>query len=221
MFPLGRLTIFGGRPFVGKTSFILSIARVLNAGLLYISLKEEAFKVIDAVRLQEQRKKFLKRWAFNICDIPGISVEEVECLIKNRYHTIIINYVELMNLHNNESNKNINRKEELRKIYERLDFLAKKYNRRIIGVSMLGRFENPEVPRFEECINSLNPVFRNERLIIIRDISKYGHKQPKTTTYIELLYKNLLGEEFVDRISVDKKTKSIIRLVSSKRRQLK
>lgn len=206
---------------MGKTSFILSIARVLNAGLLYISLKEEAFKVIDAVRLQEQRKKFLKRWAFNICDIPGISVEEVECLIKNRYHTIIINYVELMNLHNNESNKNINRKEELRKIYERLDFLAKKYNRRIIGVSMLGRFENPEVPRFEECINSLNPVFRNERLIIIRDISKYGHKQPKTTTYIELLYKNLLGEEFVDRISVDKKTKSIIRLVSSKRRQLK
>lgn len=214
-FPRGRLTILAGRPFVGKTSFALSIARVLNAGLLYLSLKEEAFKVVEAVKLQEQKERLLKRWSFSICDIPGLSIEELECMTKNNFSTIIINYVELMNVVNDKDVRYEDRNEEKRLIYERLDHLARKYNCRIIGISMLGRFKNPEVPRFEECLNFLAPSFINKRLIILHRPSEYAPKQQtKTTDYIELISKNQDGKEVVDRFSVDKKTQSVIRMVN-------
>ena len=29
-FPLGKLTILAGKPYVGKTGFVLSVARMLN-----------------------------------------------------------------------------------------------------------------------------------------------------------------------------------------------
>lgn len=214
-FPRGRLTILAGRPFVGKTIFALSIARVLNAGLLYLSLKEEAFKVVEAVKLQEQKERLLKRWPFSICDIPGLSIEELECMTKNNFSTIIINYVELMNVVNDKDVRYEDRNEEKRLIYERLDHLARKYNCRIIGISMLGRFKNPEVPRFEECLNFLAPSFINKRLIILHRPSEYAPKQQtKTTDYIELISKNQDGKEVVDRFSVDKKTQSVIRMVN-------
>ena len=165
MFPQGRLTILGGRPLAGKTSFVLSVVRVLNAGVLYLSLREDASKVVRAVNRQEMRKKLLKRWSFHTSDIPGLSVEQLECLIRNNYHTIIINFVELMNLGHNESSKFDDRSEELKQIYEQLDLLAKKYNLRIIGLSMLGRFSNPIVPRFEECLRFLDPNFLQERKV--------------------------------------------------------
>lgn len=219
LFPQGRLTILGGSPFMGKTSFVLSVARVLNAGVLYLSLREDASKVVRAVNMQERRKKLLKRWSFNTCDIPGISVEQLECLIRNHYQTIIINYVELMNLGNNASSKCLDRDEELGQIYVQLDLLARKYNCRIIGVSMLGRFSNPIIPRFDECLRFLNPNFLQERLIILHRPSKYNSKlQSAKTDYIELISKNDEGEELVDRFSVDKYTRSIIRLVSSRKR---
>ena len=219
MFPQGRLTILGGRPLMGKTSFVLSVVRVLNTGVLYLSLREDVSKVVRAVNTQELRKKLLKKWSFNTCDIPGISVEQLECLIRNHYHTIIINYVELMNLGNDDSSKCDDRAEELRQIYEQLDLLARKYNRRIIGVSMLGRFSNPIVPRFEECLRFLDPNFLQERLIILHRPSKNNYKLQSTKTdYIELISMNCDGEEIVDRYSVDKKTRSIIRLVSSRKR---
>ena len=219
MFPQGRLTILGGRPLAGKTSFVLSVVRVLNAGVLYLSLREDVSKVVRAVNTQELRKKLLKKWSFNTCDIPGISVEQLECLIRNHYHTIIINYVELMNLGNDDSLKCDDRAEELRQIYEQLDLLAKKYNRRIIGVSMLGRFSNPLVPRFVECLQFLDPNFLQERLIILHRPSKNNYKLQSTKTdYIELISMNCDGEEIVDRFSVDKNTRSIIRLVSSRKR---
>ena len=125
MFPQGRLTILGGSPFMGKTSFVLSVTRVMNAGVLYLSLREDTSKVVRAVNRQELRKKLLKKWSFNTCDIPGISVEQLECLIRNHYHTIIINYVELMNLENDDSSKCDDRAEELRQIFEKLDLLAR------------------------------------------------------------------------------------------------
>ena len=219
MFPQGRLTILGGRPLAGKTSFVLSVVRVLNAGVLYLSLREDASKVVRAVNRQELRKKLLKRWSFHTSDVPGFSVEQLECLIRNHYHTIIINFVELMNLGHDESSKFDDRSEELRQIYEQLDLLAKKYNRRIIGVSMLGRFSNPIVPRFEECLRFLDPNFLQERLIILHRPSKYNSKlQSPKTDYIELISMNRDGEEIVDRFSVDKDTRSIIRLVSSRKR---
>ena len=218
MFPQGRLTILGGRPFMGKTSFVLSVARLLNAGVLYLSLQEDASKVVRAVNRQELRKKLLKRWSFNTCDIPGLSVEQLECLIRNHYHTIIINYVELMNLRNDDSSKCDDRGEELRQIYEQLDLLARKYNPRIIGVSMLGRFSNPIAPRFEECLRFLDPNFLQERLIILQRPSKYNSKlQSAKTDYIELISMNRDGEEIVDKFSEDKNTRSIIRLVSSRK----
>lgn len=221
MFPQGRLTILGGRPFMGKTSFVLSVARVLNAGVLYLSLREDASKVVKAVNRQELRKKLLKEWSFNTCDIPGISVEQLECLIRNRYHTIIINYVELMNFGNDASSKCLDRDEELRQICGQLDLLARKYNCRIIGVSMLGRFSNPIVPRFDECLQFLNPDFLQERLIILHRPSKYNSKlQSAKTDYVELMSKNSDGEEIVDRFSIDKHTRSIIRLVSSRKRSV-
>ena len=210
-FPRGRLTILAGRPFVGKTSFALSIARVLNAGLLYLSLKEVAFKVVEAVKLQEQKEILLKRWSFSICDIPGLSIEELECMTKNNFSTIIINYVELMNVVNDKDVRYEDRNEEKRLIYERLDHLARKYNCRIIGISMLGRFKNPEVPRFEECLNFLAPSFINKRLIILHRPSEYAPKQQtKTTDYIELISKSQDGKEVVDGFSVDKMTQSVI-----------
>ena len=219
MFPQGRLTILGGRPLAGKTSFVLSVVRVLNAGVLYLSLREDASKVVRAVNRQELRKKLLKRWSFHTSDIPGLSVEQLECLIRYNYHTIIINFVELMNLGHDESTKFDDRSDELRQIYEQLDLLAKKYNRRIIGVSMLGRFSNPIVPRFEECLRFLDPNFLQERLIILHRPSKYNSKlQSPKTDYIELISMNCDGEEIVDRFSVDKNTRSIIRLVSSRNR---
>ena len=221
MFPRGRLTILGGRPFMGKTGFVLSVVRVLNAGVLYLSLREDASKVVRAVNMQERRKKLLKRWSFNTCDIPGMSVEQLECLIRNHYQTIIINYVELMNLGNDKGSKCDDRSEELRQIYEQLDLLAKKYNCRIIGVSMLGRFSNPIVPRFDECLQFLNPDFLQERLLILHRPSKYNSKlQSAKTDYVELMSKNSDGEEIVDRFSIDKYTRSIIRLVSSRKRSV-
>ena len=221
MFPQGRLTILGGRPFMGKTSFVLSVARLLNAGVLYLSLQEDASKVVRAVNRQELRKKLLKEWSFNTCDIPGLSVEQLECLIRNRYHTIIINYVELMNLGNDDSSKYDDRGEELRQIYEQLDLLATKYNCRIIGVSMLGRFSNPINPSFEECLRFLDSNFLQERLIILHRPSLYNSKlQSAKTDYIELISKNRDREEIVDKFSVDKNTCSIIRLVSSRKRVL-
>ena len=221
MFPQGRLTILGGRPFMGKTSFVLSVARLLNAGVLYLSLQEDASKVVRAVNRQELRKKLLKRWSFNTCDIPGISVEQLECFIRNHCQTIIINYVELMNSGNDASSKCLDRDEELRQIYGQLDLLARKYNCRIVGVSMLGRFSNPIVPRFDECLRFLNPNFLQERLIILHRPSKYNSKlQSAKTDYVELMSKNSDGEEIVDRFSVDKYTRSIIRLVSSRKRTM-
>ena len=221
MFPQGRLTILGGSPFMGKTSFVLSVTRVMNAGVLYLSLREDTSKVVRAVNRQELRKKLLKKWSFNTCDIPGISVEQLECLIRNHYHTIIINYVELMNLENDDSSKCDDRAEELRQIFEKLDLLARKYNCRIIGVSMLGRFSNPLVPRFEECLQFLDFNFLHERLTILHRPSKYNSNlQSPKTDYIELISMNRDGEEIVDRFSVDKDTRSIIRLVSSRKRQV-
>ena len=221
MFPQGRLTILGGRPLMGKTSFVLSVARVMNAGVLYLSLKENISKIVRAVDTQELTKKHLKQWSFNTCDIPGMSVEQLECLIRNHYHTIIINYVELMNLGSDDSSKCDDRAEELRQIYEQLDLLARKSNCRIIGVSMLGRFSNPLVPRFEECLEYLDSNFIHERLIILHRPSKNNNKLQSTKTdYIELISMNRDGEEIVDRFSVDKNTRSIIRLVSSRKRPI-
>ena len=184
---------------------------MLNAGLLYLSLKEEAFKVVEAVKLQEQKERLLRRWSFCICDIPGLSIEELECMTKNNFSTIIINYVELMNVVNDKDVRYEDRNEEKRLIYERLDHLARKYNCRIIGISMLGRFKNPEVPRFEECLNFLAPSFINKRLIILHRPSEYAPKQQtKTTDYIELISKSQDGKEVVDGFSVDKMTQSVI-----------
>jgi hypothetical protein len=83
---------------------------------------------------------------------------------------------------------------------------------------MLGRFSNPIVPRFEECLRFLDPKFLQERLIILHRPSKYNSKlQSPKTDYIELISMNCDGEEIVDRFSVDKNTRSIIRMVSSRK----
>ena len=126
-----------------------------------------------------------------------------------------------MNLGHDESSKFDDRSEELKQIYEQLDLMAKKYNCRIIGVSMLGRFSNPIVPRFEECLRFLDSNFLQERLIILHRPSRYNIKlQSPKTDYIELISKNRDGEEIVDKLSVDKGTRSIIRLVSSRKRSV-
>ena len=221
MFPKGRLTILGGRPFVGKTSFMLSIARALNASLLYISLREEAFKVVEAIKLQEERRKLLKRGSFCVCDIPGFSVEELESTIKNCFGNVIINYVELMNLVNDRNISYDSRNMELRLIYEQLDDLAQKYNTRIIGVSMLPMFNNPIFPRFEECLTFLDSSFVSQRLIILHRSPEYDFiLKSKTSDYVELISKNQNGEEIVDKFSIDRDTQSVIKLLSSKKRQL-
>lgn len=86
---------------------------------------------------------------------------------------------------------------------------------------MLGRFSNPIVPRFDECLQFLNPDFLQERLIILHRPSKYNSKlQSAKTDYVELMSKNSDGEEIVDRFSIDKHTRSIIRLVSSRKRSV-
>lgn len=64
MFPQGRLTILGGRPLAGKTSFVLFVTRVMNAGVLYLSLREDVSKVVSAVNTQELTKKLLKKMVF-------------------------------------------------------------------------------------------------------------------------------------------------------------
>ena len=219
-FPLGKLTILAGKPYVGKTGFVLSVARMLNEGVLYLSLREDGSKVIEAIERQEKREKLMKEWSISISDIPGISVEDVESMITNQVNTVIINYVELLNSLNKDNLNCHNRKEELRFIYERLDYIANKYNLRIIGISMLPKFKNPEYPRFDECLRFLDPSFLLKRLIMIhKPLSNNIELQAdKTEEYIELISRNQNEDEVVDRFSMDKDTHSIMRLVSSDKR---
>lgn len=218
-FPQGRLTILAGKPSVGKTGFVLSVARMLNEDVLYLSLREDDLKVIEAIERQEKREKLMKEWSISLCDTPGIPVEDIESMIAGNVNTIIINYVELLNSHKVDL-KCHNRQEELRFIYEHLDYMANKYNIRIIGISMLPKFKNPEYPRFDECLQFLDPDFLLKRLIIIyKPLSNNIELQAsKSEEFIELISRDQNEEEVVDRFSMDKDTHSIMRLVSSNKR---
>lgn len=143
-FPKGKLTLVGGRPAIGKTSFAISLT---------ISLAKQSKKYIYfSAELQEQQ--LAKRYKLQI------DIEEYNGIVSNiivddrweKFNTIymrkqiehyqpdyiIVDYIQLMTSDNPSSDRNA----EMQAIVRELKSLAKDCNIAVIGLSQLNRCQN-------------------------------------------------------------------------------
>ena len=161
-FPPKRLTILAGLWSVGKTTFAANLGNWLcknGKSVLYFSLAERGNYIYDILE-GEIGVKILKREnghtcetnnnRFFVCDIPALSLEEIQLIIKKHNpDVIILDYFQL--LEGSRVLRYVGRDLELKHLLDSLSELARIYHIRIIAISKLIRHEEWNIaPSFEQ-----------------------------------------------------------------------
>lgn len=204
-FPKGRLSVLAGKFCVGKTDFMISMARLFKGGIVYLSLQRDIFDVVEKIKKQEEKEKLLdKNHQLFISDIPGVSLDEVFSIQSNHpFSTVIIDYLELMNAAGSGF-RHISREYELMFICQQLNVLAKKTNTRIIAISQMGRNTRPQK---EDCPKYL--LSNCQLRLFYRPFYEKEVPNKRKTELIEIISWDENEEKKTDIVSVDKETIAI------------
>ena len=164
LFPQKRLTILAGKYSIGKTTFAANLGNWLckkSKSVIYFSLAQQG-KYIYVILKGEIGETIVKKEnghtyeinndRFFVCDIPGISLDEIQLIIKNQNpDVIILDFLQLIK--GSEVLRYVGRDIELKHLIDSLSELARIYNTRIIAISQVGRHEVRELsPSFEQSL---------------------------------------------------------------------
>lgn len=142
-FPKGKITLVGGRPAMGKTSFAISLTvslAKLNKKCIYFSLEIEEQQLIERCKRQAGIEEY-KAIAGNITvdDTSNINTNHIRKTIEHyQPDYIIVDYIQLMSSNNQLSDRNT----EMQAIVQELKTLAIDCNIPIIGLSQLNRCQD-------------------------------------------------------------------------------
>ena len=139
-FPKGKLTIVGGRPAIGKTSFAISLAISMakrNKKVVYLSIEMDKEQLDKRIILQNNHAATGEN--FVICDTRAAKVGDVRRLARNQsFDYILIDYIQLMSADDQESS----REEEVSSVVCDLKKLARELDLPIIALSQVNRIGN-------------------------------------------------------------------------------
>lgn len=144
-FYAGELIVVAGRPLMGKTTFVLTMAQSMcneqNLNIAYFSLEMECEQVWDRVGLINNMPKVKgNRTSFLVDDTPGISVEQLKqkCIERQKEQNIDIVFIDYLQLMRGDD-KCASRIQELNYVANGLKELAIKLNIPIVLVVLQGR----------------------------------------------------------------------------------
>ena len=142
-FPKGKITLVGGRPAMGKTSFAISLTvslAKLNKKCIYFSLEIEEQQLVERCKRQAGIDEY-NAIACNITvdDTSNINTNHIRKTIGHyQPDYIIVDYIQLMSSNNQLSDRNT----EMQAIVQELKTLAIDCNIPIIGLSQLNRCQD-------------------------------------------------------------------------------
>ncbi len=142
-FPKGKITLVGGRPAIGKTSFAISLTvglAKLNKRCIYFSAEMEEQQLVERCKRQVSIEEY-KAIVGNITvdDTSNINTNHIRKSIElYQPDYIIVDYIQLMSSNNQLSDRNT----EMQAIVQELKTLASDCNIPIIGLSQLNRCQN-------------------------------------------------------------------------------
>lgn len=192
LFPPKRLTILAGKYSIGKTTFAANLGNWLcknGKGVIYFSLGDQGKFIYDILggKIGEtiiKRRNGLtyerNNNRFFVCDIPGISLDEIQLIIKNQNpDVIILDFLQLIK--GSEVLRYVGRDIELKHLIDSLSELARIYNTRIIAISQVGRHEVRELsPSFEQSLpcrfDKVDRFIFSDKLVVIH--GKYQVHMP-------------------------------------------
>ena len=145
-FYIGELIVVAGRPFIGKTFFVLTIAQRMcieqNLNVAYFSLEMDCEQVFERLyQIKDVQKDNNENMnTYFVDDTPGISVAllEQKCIERHKEQNIDIVFIDYLQLMSGDD-KCETRIQELDYIVNRLKELAIKLNIPIILVVQQGR----------------------------------------------------------------------------------
>lgn len=136
-FPKGKLTLVGGHPGIGKTSFAISLAISMaeqNQRVIYFSLEMTKEQLIK--RIMRQNKHMTIEENITICDTPFAKMSDVRSQFELQSSDyILIDYVQLMKA----ENKELSGEDEVSSIVCELKNLARELRIPIITLSQISR----------------------------------------------------------------------------------
>lgn len=138
-FPKGKLTLFGGRPAMGKTSLLTSLA--LNLALagkysFYLSLEMDNAKLVNRIKSQCETISKDSLDKIYIDDTPRMKL----CQIRQILDSLCVDYVFIDYIQLIETDCNLQcRDAELKYIVQELKSMAKEFNLPIIAATQLNR----------------------------------------------------------------------------------
>ena len=138
-FPKGKLTLIGGRPSMGKTSLLTSLA--LNLGLvdkysIYFSLEMNNAMLVNRIKslCETSYKDSIDK--IYIDDTPRMKLGQ----IRNTLNTLSVDYVFIDYIQLMETDRELeNRNEELNEIVQELKSMANDFNLPIIASTKIRR----------------------------------------------------------------------------------
>lgn len=142
-FPKGKLTLIGGHPAMGKTSFAISLTislAELNRKCIYFSAELKEQQLVERYKLQIDIEEY-NIIAGNIIvdDTSNINTKHIRKSIEHyQPDYVIVDYIQLMSSNNQLSDRNT----EMQAIVQELKTLASDCNIPIIGLSQLNRCQN-------------------------------------------------------------------------------
>lgn len=180
LFPPKRLTILAGKYSIGKTTFAANLGNWLckkGKSVIYFSLAQQGKYIYDIlkgeigetiVKKENGHTYEINNDRFFVCDIPGISLDEIQLIIKKQNpDVIILDYLQLIN--GSEVLRYVGRDIELKHLIDSLSELARIYNKRIIAISQVSRHEDREQsPSFEQSFPCKDDrfIFSNKLVVI-------------------------------------------------------
>ena len=189
LFPQKRLTILAGKYSIGKTTFAANLGNWLcknGKGVIYFSLGDQGKFIYDILG-GKIGKTIIKRRngltyernnnRFFVCDIPGLSLEVIQLIIKDYcFDVIILDYLQL--IEGSEVLRYMGRDIELKHLIDSLSELARIYNKRIIAISQVSRHEDREQsPSFEQSFPcKVDRFIFSDKLVVIH--GKYQVHMP-------------------------------------------
>ena len=173
-FPKGKLTLVGGRPNIGKTSFAISLAISMaeqNQRVIYFSLEMTKEQLIKRIRLQNEQIAIEENIVID--DISQAKPSYVRSQLETKsFDYILIDYIQLMEADNQE----LPREEVVLSIVCELKKLAIELDIPIIALSQTSRNGDLGI-----------------RSGVLAEINVAILSSPPSNPYHQLVYKSYMG----------------------------
>ena len=175
-FPKGKLTLIGGRPSMGKTSLLTSLA--LNLALvdkysIYLSLEMNNAKLVNRIKSQCETISKDSLDKIYIDDTPRMKLGQ----IRNTLNTLSVDYVFIDYIQLMETDRELeNRNEELNEIVQELKSMANDFNLPIIASTQIRRrIGNTEIRPNIDDIYWIKPNSMDNVNIIMLHRAEFYH----------------------------------------------